>query len=167
VTPFPSNSTLLPANATSFADTTPVPGVRCYTVLVLGGNPPGSINDGNGDLICAWRGLANGVAPADFTARLDQGQNATLSWAPGSTPNGAILFVASGGGTLQIAVGPGQNSIPHNTGGAFTCYILLVSSGITDALCPFPGASTLVGGTAAGASVVDGATRLREQLLGR
>jgi hypothetical protein len=141
VSVFPSDGTALPATATSFTDVTPGTGLKCYTLLVLAGNPVGSIPLGNTDLLCRW-GLGSGSAPSDFTVRLDEGPVATLSWAPGSTGQGAVLWVLTTGELITLA--PGVSSTTHNTGGAVACYVLLVTTGYTDALCPIPGAAALV-----------------------
>jgi hypothetical protein len=146
---FPSNA-VLPANATSFVDSSP-PGFGCYTVLVLGGNPIGTVSYGNSDLICRLGGLATGGPPPSFMVQLNSSNLTTLTWAAAGTQFGTVVFIlpTNGSPPSQVSLGPGITAFPHNPSGQMVCYLLLTPTGNTDALCPLPNTSTLATSSAA------------------
>jgi hypothetical protein len=143
----------LPANTTSFLDTTAPPGLDCYAVFTLGLNP-----QGQSDLECALMGFHSATgSPDGFILRLNQSSTASLSWAP--PPGGgqdSYLLVTIGGAADSLPASATSATRPMN---GLTCFALGamrngVLTGYTDILCGLPGFSNLgATATSAGASV--------------
>jgi hypothetical protein len=156
---------ILPANATGFNDQNP-PAIACYVVQVYGGNPVGSIDYGQSDAACVFRGVAQGSPPPHFKIQMNETPTSYLSWTapPGGAPNGYTLIVipVDGSGLSFPQVAAGATSMTHNTSGKITCYQLLVNgtNNQTNALCAFPDGGAL---TASAPAVLRNATeRIRQ-----
>jgi hypothetical protein len=138
----------LPANATSFTDTSAPAGLDCYALFVLGTTP-----QGQSDLECAVVGFGSVAgAPQAFTLRMNQSGTASLSWAP---PSGGgqdgYLLVTIGGLAQSLSASANSASVPIN---GLTCFALGAVRngalmGYSDLLCGLPGFSNLGSGPGA------------------
>jgi hypothetical protein len=148
----------LPGTATGFADSPPAGDPwRCYAVLALFGVQVMGVSD----VLCAVAGLRTATGmPQDFAIRLNQSNLARLTWSPpvgaGQTGYRLESVPLDGGPVRQVALPAAATSATDDTGGSPTCYALVATAGgsdigKTDALCAFPGLSTL--GDGAGAAV--------------
>jgi hypothetical protein len=150
---FPDSGQLAPT-ATGFDDFNPVD-IACYTVLVYLPGTTGSVSGPpNTDGLCLFRSVASGNIPQHFKIQLNESPSAALTWNPplvgGQTGYTLVIIPTDGSPITTQTLGAGTASTTHNTGGHVVCYQLQVTGGgggQTDALCAFPGASTLSAGT--------------------
>jgi hypothetical protein len=142
-----------PPSAISYTDPGPLTSYA-YCYLLVSSAPPNLF--GLSDLLCRFPGGQNGVAPGNFTLRLNQTQTATMNWTTPSTSFTDYLLTIvplDGSAATSQVLSSSQTAFSHPTGGKPTCYILATRSGSTvigntDALCAVPGISNL-GATAA------------------
>ncbi len=138
----------LPADATSYLDSTALSGAVCYLLLPLGTNPPAL-----SDLVCAIHGFHTPTgSPQNFTLRLNQSSSASLTWSPpaGALQDSYVLIPLGGAG--QQLVGTATSASLSASG--LTCYLLAAMRsgaliGYTDILCGVPGISNLGASSAA------------------
>jgi hypothetical protein len=130
----------LPANATSYVDTTSS-GLTCYWLVDLGVTPAKT-----SDFECAYMGFFAGDAPRDFTIRLNQTFNAQLNWLPPA--GGAVdsyTIIEQGGGVYHFDGTTTQAKLPVIQ---FTCYTLQAIRagqivGQTNGVCATPNFSNV------------------------
>jgi trimeric autotransporter adhesin len=131
--------TPLPPSASGYADN-PSGTFACYAVLALEGDIVLAISD----VLCTVLGTGAEPAPAGVTIRLDQGFTATITWPGVQKATTYVLFVAGAPERTQV-LGPGSLSATDATGGAFTCYAVVVvqetQTGWSPAVCALPGSS--------------------------
>jgi hypothetical protein len=141
-TTFPTSGPPLPANTTSYVDTTAPPGIDCYWLFPLSTTRSGL----SSDLLCATVGIESGNAPRDFTIELNQGFVATLSWvAPSGGGQTGYSLATVGGGITPLGADATSAQVVVN---GFSCFLLQARSGNTvlgtaEAVCATPGFSTL------------------------
>ena len=127
---------------TSFTDTGPASGLDCYVLFPF--DPSGLL--GQSDLLCGQLGVrsASGV-PGNFTLRLNQSANASMTWtAPGGQNGYRLVALPLDGRPARLTtLGSGAISATDATGGSFTCYLLVATfpttTGQSDLACGLPG----------------------------
>jgi len=129
----------LPANATSYVDTTST-GLTCYWLNTLGITPSKT-----SDFECSYMGFYSGDAPRDFTIRLNQTYNAQLTWLPPAGGADAYTVIEQGGGVYHFDGATTQAKLPVID---FTCYTLQALRagqivGQTNGVCASPNFSNL------------------------
>ena len=146
-TVLPATGNPLPAGATSFVDTAPVPGkANCYVVTPIDST---GASLGVSDLLCAIPGTGGGNAPRNFSIGLHGTSVAFLAWSPPGGQTGYLLrarFVGGGGADGELPAG--ATSYPALTLGSPICFSLsaLIGSttiGTAPTLCAIPGVNTL------------------------
>ena len=138
-------TTPLPGEATSYADTSAVNGVTyCYVLVPTG--PAGML--GLSDLVCGVTGSAVGPPlPLGFTLSLKQSATATMTLTSGG-PEGTYLLMVplNGSAPSTTAVTPGTFTKPVPPEGA--CFVVFADGfggalGYSNQLCGVPGIGTL------------------------
>jgi uncharacterized protein len=143
------NRFTLPANTTTFSDTPPLPWTTyCYALQAV---DKSGHTLAQSDVVCfrPRTGFGSEV-PADFSAKLDESNAATLNWGNASHAGTSyvLLALAADGAAPRVSVLPaGTQSRTDNTRGVATCYILFSLRGgafpsRTDTTCVVPGQST-------------------------
>jgi len=129
----------LPANATSYVDTTAT-GLSCYWLNTLGITPSKT-----SDFECSYMGFLSGDAPREFTIRLNQTYNAQLTWLPPVGGADSYTIIEQGGGVYHFDGATTQAKLPVIQ---FTCYTLQAVRGgqivgQTNGVCATPNYSNL------------------------
>jgi len=136
-----SSISTLGASATSFTDGSPVAGVNCYVLQVAGPNPPQV-----SDVLCFNSFHSPVGQPQSLTIRLNQSNNATVTWAPpASGSQDGYLFLTVGSGLQTLGGSTTSVNVPVS---GLSCYVVGATtsgslSGYTDWVCGLAGFSTL------------------------
>jgi hypothetical protein len=135
----------LPANATSFLDTTAQPGLNCYAVMPLGTNPQQF-----SDFLCSLVGFSSVAnSPQAFTMRLNQSTTASFTWGPPTNGGQTGYILVKLGGPNQNLGSTITNTLGSGTNGQLDCWALAALgangqiTGWTDFLCGLPGFSSI------------------------
>jgi hypothetical protein len=166
----------LPGNAIAYTDTTPIlDQAYCYILALFNALPAdGNSFLGLSDLLCVYPNSGTGTQrPALFSAHLNEGDRAFLSWVepPGVTEYVLAAMPVDGSAPRTTNFPAGTTAVVDPTLGVPTCYVLQARSffvilGQTDILCVVPHIATV--GAAAGvapqgtvsSSVLSGMQRL-------
>jgi hypothetical protein len=144
----PPGGVPLAASTSSYQDPLPATDpAHCYLLIPMG--PTGVL--GLSDHLCRLPNTASASgAPSQFSLRLNQGNNATLSWAPTPGAEAYILLAVPLNGTPPrfIPVPGFASAAIDATMGVPTCYAAIPvvngqATGNSELLCGVPGFSTL------------------------
>ena len=126
---------------TVFVDTTAPPGLACYVLLPLGTFPQRF-----SDVLCVMVGSHSpSGAPQSLSLRLNQSNNAALTWGAPTGSYDGYMFLTVGGSSQPVPPTATSGSAVMN---GFSCYLVAATqggaiSGYTDVVCGLPGFSNL------------------------